>query len=59
MQDIGEALNTIMQEKQCSPVYAFFLLSESQREGGKDGLRELQSKSEKKISRRLRYKGDF
>lgn len=59
MQDIGVALNRIMLDKQCSPVYAFFLLSEKQKEGGTDGLYKLQSESKKKTGRRLRYKSDF
>lgn len=34
MQDIGKALNTIMQNKQCSSIYAFLLLSKDREEGG-------------------------
>lgn len=57
MQDIGMALNTIMRDKNCSSVYALLLLCG---EGGeKNELRKLQSKSEKKASRRLRNTGNF
>ena len=56
MVDISSALQFQMQEKQCSPIYAFFLLSE---EGDKDGIRLLQSQSKTKSGRRLRDKGNF
>lgn len=59
VQDIGKALSTIMQNKQCSPIYAFLLLSENMKEGEADGIRKLQSESKKKASRRLRYKSDI
>ncbi len=59
MQDIGNALNDIMRMKQCSPIYAFLLLSQKQEEGDEDGVHKLQSKPEKKVSRRLCNKGDF
>ena len=52
MQDISVALDIIMRDKQCSPIYAFFLLSQT-KEGGQDGLHKLQSKSKKKVGRRL------
>ena len=58
MRDIGSALNIIMQKEQCSPIYAFFLLSK-EKEGDEDGICKLQSKSGKKIGRRLRDKGNF
>lgn len=59
MQDIGKALNTIMQNKQCSSIYAFLLLSEDMKEGEAGGIRKLQSESETEISRRLRYKSNI
>ena len=59
MQDIGVALNQIMLDKQCSPVYAFFLLSANQREGSTDGIHKLQSESKKEIGRRLRDTCNF
>lgn len=59
MQDIGNALNTIMQNKQCSSIYAFLLLSKDKEEGDADGIHKLQPKSKTKISRRLRYKSDI
>lgn len=59
MQDIGAALNTIMLDKQCSPICAFFLLSANQKEGDTDGIRKLQSESKKKIGRRLRDTCNF
>jgi hypothetical protein len=41
-----------MQDKQCSPIYAFLILSE--KEGDKNVLHKLQSQSEAKTGRRLR-----
>lgn len=58
MRDIGSALNIIMREEQCSPIYAFFLLS-NKKEGDEDGIHKLQSESSKKIGRRLRDKSNF
>lgn len=58
MQDIGLALNTIMRDKQCSSIYAFFLLSDK-KEGDRDGIHKLQSKSNQKTGRRLRDTGNF
>ena len=59
MQDIGVALTTIMQAKQCSPICAFFLLSEKQKEGDINGIHKLQPEPEKKVSRRLCNKSNF
>ena len=59
MQDIGTALNTIMQDKQCSSIYAFLILSQSEKEGDEDGICKLQSKSGKEIGRRLRNTSNF
>lgn len=56
MRDISGILNKIMQEKQCSSVYAFLLLSEGE---DKNGLYKLQSKPNEKISRRLCDKSNF
>lgn len=56
MRDIGTALNEIMQKKKCSPVYALFILANGEQ---KDELRELQSESGEKVSRRLRYTSNF
>ena len=56
MQDIGVMLDKIMQDKQCSPVYALFILANGEQ---KDELRELQSESGEKVSRRLRYTSNF
>lgn len=58
MKDIGLMLNKIMQEKQCSSVYALLLLH---KEEGRidDGIHKLQSESSKKASRRLRDKSSF
>lgn len=53
MQDIGLALSNIMSDKQCSSIYAFFLLSEK-KEGDKNGIYKLQSESDKETCRRLR-----
>ena len=58
MQDIGFALNSIMQDKQCSSIYAFFLLSEK-KEGEEDGIHKLQSKPKKKVGRRLCHTSNF
>lgn len=55
MVDISSALQFQMQENQCSPIYAFFLLSE----GDKDGVRLLQSQSKTKSGRRLRDKSNI
>ena len=55
MQDIGLVLSNIMHTKKCSPIYAFFLW----KEGERGGVRQLQSESEKKISRRLCDKSDL
>lgn len=55
MVDISSALQSKMQENQCSPIYAFFLLSE----GGKDGVRLLQPQSKTESGRRLRDKSNF
>lgn len=57
MRDIGSALTQIMRDEQCSPVRAFFLLSENR--GDKDGIHKLQPKSEKETSRGLRDKSNF
>ena len=59
MQDIGKALNTIMQNKQCSSIYAFLLLSKDREEGDADGICKLQFEPTKKTGRRLRYKSDI
>lgn len=60
MQDIGNALNMIMQNEKCSPICAFFLLSEKQKEGDMiDGIYKLQPKPKKEVSRRLRDKSNF
>ena len=59
MRDISLALDTIIKAKQCSPIHAFVLLSENEKEGEIDGLHKLQSKSQKEISRRLRNQGNF
>ena len=59
MQDIGKALDEIMRSRQCSSIYAFLLLSENKKEGGKDGICKLQSKSTKETGRRLRNTRDF
>ena len=53
MQDIGLALSNIMSDKQCSSIYAFFLLSEKE-EGDKNGIYKLQSESDKETCMRLR-----
>jgi hypothetical protein len=58
MQDIGTALTRIMRDKQCSSIYAFFLLTEK-KEGDINGIRKLQSEPEKKTGRRLCNPGDF
>ena len=57
MQDIGMTLDRIMRDENCSPIRAFFILTNE--EGEKDGIRELQSKSCTKVGRRLRDKGNF
>lgn len=57
MQDIGNALSAIMQTKQCSSIYAFFLLSGKQKEGEVDGLYKLQSQPKEKTGGRLCNKG--
>lgn len=59
MKDIGLALNQVMQNKQCSPICAFVLLSENREEGDRHGIRKLQSKSETKTGRRLCDTGNF
>lgn len=56
MMDIGTALNDIIETEQCSPIHALFILSG---EGDTDGICKLQSESETKISRRLRYSSDI
>lgn len=56
MVDIGNVLNNIMKAKDCSPVYAFFLLAEDTKEGDTDGICNLQPESKKKTRRRLRDK---
>lgn len=58
MQDIGLALNTIMRDKQCSPICAFFLLSEK-REGDRYGIHKLQPESKTEVGRRLCNKSNF
>ena len=55
MQDIGVMLDKIMQDKQCSPVYALFLLHE-ENERKKHGIHKLQPESGEKTCRRLRDK---
>lgn len=50
MMDITNTLLDIIQNEQCSPVHALFLLSG---EGDKNGICELQSKPKKKIGRGL------
>lgn len=45
MKDIGNELIRIIEDRQCSPVYALVLLS---KEGEEDGIREFQSQSKKK-----------
>ena len=57
MRDIGTMLDKIMQEKQCSSVYALLLLSEGEHK--KNGIHKLQSEPSKKVSRRLRDKSNF
>ena len=57
MQDIGYALNDIMQTQKCSPIYAFLMLSK--KAGEQHGICKLQSESEKKISRRLCNKSNL
>lgn len=59
MQDIGKALNAIMQDKNCSPIYALLFLTSNNEEGDRCGVRKLQSESKKKVSRRLRNSGNF
>lgn len=59
MQDIGKALNAIMQDKNCSPIYALLFLTSNNEEGDRCGIRKFQSESKKKVSRRLRHSGDF
>lgn len=59
MQDIGKALNAIMQDKNCSPIYALLFLTSNNEEGDRCGIRKFQSESKKKISRRLRHQSDF
>lgn len=58
MRDIGNALNNIMHNEKCSPIYAFFLLSEK-KAGDENGVHKLQSESKKKVGRRLRDKSNF
>ena len=55
MQDIGNVLARIMQDKQCTSIRAFCLLTEEREEN----VRELQSKSGTKISRRLCNTGNI
>ena len=57
MQDIGSALNSIMQSEQCSPIYAFFLLSG--KKVGENNVHELQSESKTKAGRGLCNKSNF
>ena len=57
MRDIGMTLNKIMWDQECSPIRALFILANE--EGDGDGIRELQSKSEKETGRGLCYTGDF
>ena len=57
MRDIGDALNVIMQNENCSPIRAFFLFT--QEEGDKSGIHKLQSKSSEEIGRRLCYTGNI
>ena len=57
MRDIGNALNEIMRNENCSPICAFFLFT--QEEGDKNGIYKLQSESSEKVSRRLCHTGDF
>lgn len=59
MVDIGNVLNDIMKAKECSPVYAFFLLAEDTKEGDTDGICNLQPKSKKETRRRLRDKSNI
>jgi len=59
MKDIGLALNQVMQNKQCSPICAFVLLSENRKEGGRHRVRKFQSKSPAKTGRRLCDKSNF
>ena len=56
MVDISSALQIKMQENQCSPIYAFFLISD---EGRTDGVRLLQSQSTKESSGRLRNQSNI
>lgn len=51
MRDIGYDLSTIMRDKKCSSMSALFLLQEAE----DSGIHKLQSKSDKKIGRRLCY----
>lgn len=57
MQDIGSALNSIMQSEQCSPIYAFFLLSG--KKVGDNRVHKLQPESKEKTSRGLCDKGNI
>lgn len=59
MKDISLALNNIMQAEQCSSIYAFFLLTEKTKDGDRDGICKLQSKSSEKTGGGLRNKGYF
>ena len=59
MQDISKALDVVMQYKHCSPIYALLFLTSNNEEGGVNGIRKLQSESEKEVSRRLRHSCDF
>lgn len=52
MKDIGSMLDKIMQEKQCSSVYALLLLHE-QNERNKYGIHKLQSEPCEKTCGRL------
>lgn len=56
MQDISTTLYQIMDKEQCSPIRAFFLLSEGT---DKNGIHQLQSESNQKVGRRLRHSGNF
>lgn len=51
MTDISNVLNQIMHEENCSPIRAFFILSETGEQ--KHELHSLQSKPSEKTSRRL------
>lgn len=59
MVDIGNVLNNIMKAKECSPVYAFFLLAEDTKEGDTDGICNLQPEPKKETRGRLRDKSNI